>query len=67
MSKPFNENLRQVRRLTNDMLALSDEGDRSRNDPSCGILYGILRDMAYQLRNLVDEECEKHEQAGKWD
>ena len=49
------------------MLALADEGDQSRNDPSCGILYGILRDMAYRLRQLTEQECEKHKQAGKWD
>ncbi len=67
MSQLFNENLRRVRRLTNDMLALADEGDRSRDDPTCGILYGILRDMAYQLRRQVDDECAKHKEAGKWD
>ncbi len=67
MTKPFNENLRRVRRLTNDMLALSDDGDSSRDDPGCGILYGILRDMAYRLRKLANEEVEKHERAGKWD
>jgi hypothetical protein len=67
MSQPFNENLRRVKRLTNEMLALADEGDQSRVDPSCGVLYGILRDMAYRLRQLTDQECEKHKEAGKWD
>jgi hypothetical protein len=63
----FNRNLRQVRQLSYEMLALADEGDQYRNDPSCGILYGILRDMAYRLRQLTEQECEKHKQAGKWD
>ncbi len=67
MSQPYNDNLRRLRRLTNEMLALADEGDRVRDDPSCGILYGILRDQAYQLRNLVDVECDKHREADKWD
>ncbi len=49
------------------MLALADEGDRDRNDDSCGIIYGILRDSAYRLRKLVETECEKHKKAGKWD
>jgi hypothetical protein len=48
------------------MLALADEGDRDRNDDSCGILFGILRDTGYRLRKLAEEECQKHEQAGKW-
>ena len=67
MSKAYNENLRRVGRLTQEMLALADEGDEQRDDPSCGILYGILRDMAYRLRQLVDQECERHTRGGKWD
>ena len=67
MSTSFNENLVKVSRLTREMLALADEGDRDRNDDSCGILYGILRDMAYRLRNLAEEECDKHRDSGKWD
>ena len=67
MASPFNENLRKTIRLTREMLALADEGDRDRNDDSCGILYGILRDSAYRLRKLAEEECEEHQKAGKWD
>lgn len=63
----FNENLRRLMRLTHEMLALADEGDRDRDDDSCGILYGILRDTAYRLRHLTQEECSKHQQTGKWD
>jgi hypothetical protein len=67
LTKPYNENLKRLLRLTREMLALSDEGDRDRNDPSCGILYGILRDAGYRLRRLAEEECQKHRTAGKWD
>ncbi len=67
MAKLYNEHLRQVLRLSREMIALADEGDRDRNDPSCGILYGILRDAAYRLRKIAEEECEKHKKAGKWD
>ena len=67
MAETYNENLLRVSRLTNEMLALADEGDRDRSDDSCGILYGILRDMAYRLRSLAEEECERHKEAGKWD
>ena len=67
MSKPFNKNLRRLLELTREMIALADEGDRDRDDDSCGILYGILRDSAYRLRSLTEEECHRHEQAQKWD
>ena len=67
MSKPYNDNLKRLIQLTRDMLALSDEGDRDRNDDTCGIIYGILRDTGYRLRKLAEEECEKHKISGKWD
>jgi len=67
MSKSFNENLRRLLRLTREMMALADEGDRDRNDPSCGIIYGVLRDSAYKLRQLARQECEHHKEADKWD
>ena len=67
MTQEHNENLLRTLRLTREMLALADEGDRDRNDASCGIIYGILRDSAYRLRNLVEQECDHHKQAGKWE
>ena len=67
MVKAFNDNLVRLLNLTREMLALSDEGDRDRNDDSCGIVYGVLRDVGYRLRKLAEEECEKHKNSGKWD
>ena len=67
MSQPYNENLRRVLQLSREMLALADEGDRDRNDGSCAILYGILRDMAYRIRQLAEEECINHRAVEKWD
>ena len=67
MTQPFNHNLSRTIRLTREMLALADEGDRDRNDDSCGIVYGILRDSAYRIRKIAEEECEKHRRMGKWD
>ena len=67
MQQQANENLRRVIRLTREMLALADEGDRDRLDDSCGILYGILRDMAFRIRNTAQQECDRHRQSGLWD
>ena len=67
MASPLNENLMKTVRLTREMLALADEGDRDRDDDSCGIIYGILRDSAYRIRKLAEAECEKHKEDGKWD
>ena len=67
MSKSYNDNLRRVKKLTQEMLALADEGDRDRDDDSCGIIYGILRDSAYRLRTLTEKERQRHERLEKWD
>lgn len=67
MASTANKNLTRVIRLTREMLALADEGDRDRLDDSCGILFGILRDSAYRLRNLAEEEQRRHESEGRWD
>lgn len=67
MSQDFNNNLLEVLSLSEEMLRLADRGDRDRNDPSCGILYGILRDSAYRLRALANQECDHHRDEGKWD
>ena len=67
MAKAYNENLLGLLKLTQEMLALADQGDRERDDDSCGIVYGVLRDAAYRIRRLAEEECDKHRLAGKWD
>jgi hypothetical protein len=67
MSRPSNDNLRRLLEMTGRMLALADDGDRDRNDPGCGIIYGVLRDAAYRLRRMADEECARHREAGRWD
>lgn len=66
MDHPFNQNLLRLIDLTQQMLTLADEGDRDRNDPACGIIYGILRDSAYKLRKMAKEECDHHKDSGKW-
>ena len=64
--KPHNTNLLKLLRLTREMMALADEGDRDRTDDSCAILYGVLRDSAYKLRTMAKRECENHEKKGDW-
>lgn len=65
--QPQNENLRKALILSRELLALADEGDRDRRDDPCGILFGIMRDMGYRLRKLLEEEMERHKKEGTWD
>ncbi len=67
MPASYNRNLKRILDISREMIALADEGDADRDDTTCGILYGVLRDSAYRLRRLAEEEVEKHRNAGKWD
>ena len=67
MAKRASENLRRAIRLTKEMADLADKGDADRLDDSCGILYGLFRDVAYRLRRTAEEERERHIKAGTWD
>jgi len=67
VSKAFNTNIVKVLRLTRDMMLLADQGDTSRPDRSCGVLYGTLRDSAYKIRELAEQEKILHQGSGLWD
>ena len=67
MARPSNLNIVKVIRLSRDMMLLADLGDQSRRDGSCGVLYGTLRDSAYKLRQLAEQEIERHKEQGTWD
>ncbi len=48
------------------MICLADQGDTDREDNGCGILYGVLRDSAYKLKKLAEEERQNHIKKGWW-
>jgi len=54
--------LQRVIRVSHEMITLADRGDELRRDPTCGVLYGRLRDAGYDLRNLARKELEQHRQ-----
>ncbi len=60
------EHIIRTLELTEEMIDLADRGDADREDTGCGVLYGILRDSAYKLRQLAEKEKEAHIQKGLW-
>ena len=48
------------------MISLADQGDAYRKDVGCGILFGIMRDSAYKIKQLAEEEKQKHIKKGWW-
>jgi hypothetical protein len=49
-----------------EMMELADRGDADREDNGCGILYGVLRDSAYKLKKLAEDEKQNHITKGWW-
>jgi hypothetical protein len=64
--RPCDKHIKQTLLLADQMIQLADQGDADREDTGCGILYGILRDSAYKLKRLAEEEKERHKAKGWW-
>ncbi|MBW2193785.1 MAG: hypothetical protein JRF27_08370 [Deltaproteobacteria bacterium] len=64
--KPCDDNIKSTIDLVEKMIRLADKGDNHREDTGCGILYGVLRDSAYRLKKLAQEEKENHIKKGWW-
>ncbi len=64
--KTCNEMLRRTLQLTETMVELADLGDGARQDVGCGVLYGFLRDAAYKIRKVAEQEKEAHIRKGMW-
>jgi hypothetical protein len=60
LARPDDQCLNKTLELAERMLQLADEGDTVREDPGCGVLYGVLRDSAYKLKRLVEAERQAH-------
>jgi hypothetical protein len=64
--KPCDRNIQSTLRLVDKMIKLANQGDVDREDTDCGILYGVMRDAAYKLKQLAEIEKAKHIANGGW-
>jgi hypothetical protein len=58
--KPCDLHLQESLKLADRMIALSFQGDQDREDNGCGIIYGMMRDAGFRLKQLVTREIENH-------
>jgi hypothetical protein len=65
--KPCDRNIKEAILLAKRMIQLADKGDMDREDIGCGILYGMLRDSGYKIKQLAEAEMVKHQAKGWWD
>jgi hypothetical protein len=59
------ECLKKTLELADLMLQVADAGDAARQDVSCGVLYGVLRDSAYRIKKLAQAERVAHIKKGR--
>jgi len=64
--KPCDENIKKTLKLIEDMISLAEKGDADREEDGCGILYGVLLDSAYKIKQIAESEKEKHIKKGWW-
>jgi len=66
LKKKCDINIARTIELAHAMIKLAQTGYEQREDPGCGVLYGILLDSGYRLLNLSQKEMEAHIQKGWW-
>ncbi len=64
--KKCDTNIELTIELAHKMIHLAKLGDEHREDPGCGVLYGILLDTGYRLLELAEKEKQNHIQKGWW-
>ena len=64
--KPCNDNIVRALCLAEEMIQLANRGDAEREDVGCGILYGVIRDSAYKIKQLSEKEKAAHMKKGWW-
>ena len=61
-----NANIRRAFELAREMTILADEGEGDSLDDGCVLLYSVVRDCAYQIRQQAERERDAHVRKGAW-
>lgn len=64
--KPCDMSIQRTLGLTEEMIKLADHGDSVREDAGCGVLYAVLRDSAFRIKKLAEQERAAHVKKGWW-
>jgi len=61
MTKMCNKHIAEVLEIVERMIKLADTGAIDSEDNSCVALYGVLKDSAYRIRKMAENEKRKHQ------
>jgi len=61
-----NAHIREALELARQLTILADEGEVDSLDDGCILLYGVIRDCAYQVRKQAERERNAHMVKGNW-
>ena len=67
LKKKCDTNIASTIKIAKKMIRLAQEGDEHREDPGCGVVYGILLDSGYRILDLAQREKQNHIDKGWWD
>ena len=66
LKKKCDKNIVLTIEIAQQMIELAQSGYEQHEDPSCGVLYGILLDTGYRLLDLAQKEKHAHIEKGWW-
>ncbi len=66
LKKKCDINIARTIKLARQMIQLAQDGDEYREDPGCGVLYGILLDSGYKILGIAQKEKQNHIDKGLW-
>ena len=66
MESKCNQHLKEALKLTRELIILADDGERDSEDDGCILLYGIIRDCAYRIKQDAESEINRHREGGRW-
>ena len=61
-----NTHIREAISLAQRLTLLADQGEMVSRDDSCSVLYGVIRDCAYKIRQRAEVERDQHQRLGLW-
>ena len=67
MTKRCDTHIRKALELARELTILADEGEAVSTDDGCILLYSIIRDCAYKIRDRAGKEREYHARLDLWD